>query len=46
MPLAFDNVALVPAVVELIVTRFPAVPVKLKFETVCVVLAGNVTVVG
>ena len=41
-----DTVACVPADVQLIVTRLPAVPDRLKLVKVLVVLAGNVTVVG
>ena len=46
VPDAFDSVNWVPGVLLLMVTRLPAVPAKPKFDTVVVVLAGNVTVAG
>ena len=46
MPEAFDKVNCDPGVRLLIVIRFPAVPDKLKLDTVCVVPAVNLSVAG
>jgi hypothetical protein len=46
VPLALLRVARVPDVLEFSVTRLPAVPARLRADTVVVVLAGSVTVAG
>ena len=46
MPDALDNSAGTPAVLLMMVTRFPAVPLTLQLVTVCVVPAVKVKAVG
>ena len=46
MPDDLDKVACEPAELLLIVIRLPAVPVRPKLDTVCVVPAVKVTVAG
>lgn len=46
VPDDFDRVNLDPGVSLLIVIKFPAVPARLKLDTVCVVPAVKVTVDG
>lgn len=46
VPEAFDKVNCDPGVALLMVTKLPAVPARLKLDTVCVVPAVKVTVDG